>query len=105
MSAAADEHDQRLGVDLLLQFHHEMRVQRVARIELPFDFDRPGDAADEIQFGSRAHIHQFCPRCELQDRMGFTGRQGTFIGQAEFLGALLCQGQYFAEISHRDRDD
>lgn len=103
--AAADEHDQRLGVDLLLQFHHEMRIQRVARIELPFDFDCARDAADEIQFGSRAHIHQPGARRELKDCMGFRGRQGAFVGQSEILGAFLGQGQYIAEISHCERDD
>lgn len=77
-----------------------MGVHRIPRIKLPFDLDRAGNAADVIQFGARAHIHQLRTRRELEHLMGFCRRERAFIGQAKFAGALLRQGQYVAEFSH-----
>lgn len=86
--------------DLALELIQKMRIQGKARIELPFDLDRAGNAADEIQFGARAHIHEFGARGKLQDFVGLTRREGTLVRQIQGTGALLGQDQYVAEFSH-----
>ena len=99
-AAAADEHQQGLTIDLLLQLGQEMRVGSVVRVAQPLDLDGTRNAPDPIPFGARAHVNQSGTRRHLPDLVGLLRRQCARVGQSKFAGAVLGELEQIGEFSH-----
>src|SRR5574343_257168 len=93
-TAAAEEHDQRFRIDLALEFGQEVRVAHAARVLVPFDLDRIGNAADPVPFGAGPDINDFGAGRQLQQLAGFLRRHFDLVGAAKGLAAGAGKGQY-----------
>ncbi len=98
--AAADEQEQRFAIDGVLQLGNELRITMVARIGLPLDFDRAGNAPDPVEFGARADVNQAGARSQPQHLVSLLRRHRALEGKAEFACAVLGELQYFGDPAH-----
>ena len=95
-TAAAQEHDQRFGIDLALEFGQKVRVACAAGVLIPLDFNGTGYASNPVPFGAGAHVDKPRAGGEAQQVACFLRCQfaliralqglATSLGQAEYLG-------------------
>ena len=95
-AAAADEHDQRLRINLTLQLDEKMRITHAARILIPFNFNGIRNPANPIPFGSGSHINQFAARRQVQNSLRLERRQCPLVRKAQSFRTLLREGQDFS---------
>lgn len=79
-TAATDEHDERLGINLLLELCQEMAIRLIGRIVQPFDFLGTGNATHPVPLGTGSHVDDFGSGRQLPDFMGLLRRQCASIG-------------------------
>src|SRR5574343_2092761 len=94
-AAAAEEHHQRLRVDLALQFCQKIRIAHTARILVPFDFDRVGNAPDPVPFGTGADIDKLGAGGQLQQLAGFLRRHFALVGATKGLAPGAGEAEDF----------
>src|SRR5574343_140804 len=93
-TAAAEEHDQRFGINLAFQFGQEVRVAHAAGVLVPFNLDRVGNTADPVPFGAGPDINDLGAGRQLQQLGGFLRCQFALVGAAKSLAAGAGKAEY-----------
>jgi hypothetical protein len=93
-AAAANEHHQRLLVDLLLELGKKSEVRLAARVGEELDFHCAGNAADPVPLGARAHIDQYRLRRLSPDLVSLAGQQRPLIRKSHLLRPRAGGFQY-----------
>src|SRR5581483_9658573 len=99
-TAAANEHHERLGIDLSLQLSEKVRIRLAAWVGLPFDLDAARNSAHEIQFCARSHVHEHRSGCFLQQLECLLGQQRTLVSKLPVARTIMRRTQYFGNRPH-----
>ncbi|SOZ52667.1 hypothetical protein CBM2633_A70349 [Cupriavidus taiwanensis] len=103
--AAAQEQHRHVGRHARAQLFDKARVLRAARVGHPLDMGelrvRHVDAADPVQLGLRAYVHQHGGRVVLQQGIGFVRRQRAEVRQLVLFLALAGGLEEIVSGGHR----